>query len=145
MEKFDLIGQLHRAAQERGWAFCPGDVFYQNIETTEQSMASGQLVLTAEFNAFPIFVNGRNPEIEYRGSIMLGRKVDEDGTNASLDEDFMDKYQRRLLELMQLLAVFLGSFECENDLSILSSEFILSLNRFDTNIDFVGGNITIKQ
>ena len=108
-------------------------------------MASGQLVLTAEFNAFPIFVNGRNPEIEYRGSIMLGRKVDEDGTNASLDEDFMDKYQRRLLELMQLLAVFLGSFECENDLSILSSEFILSLNRFDTNIDFVGGNITIKQ
>lgn len=145
MDKFDLIGQLCRKAYSNGWVFAAGDEFYKNIELADSEMNDGQLILTAQFNSTPTFTRGKVTKVVYTGSLMLGRKFDDDGTPASLDEDYMDKYNRRLLELMQLLATFLGQFQCENELDITSVEFIQDINRFDTNIDFVGGNITFEQ
>jgi hypothetical protein len=145
MEQFDLIGQLYRQAKANGWAFAAGDDFYKNIELANQQLEAGQLVLTAEFNAFPTITNGRAVEIRYDGSIMLGRKQDNDGIEASLDEDYMDKYNRRLLELMQYLVSFIGTFACDNELDIVSMEIVNSINTFNSNIDFVGGNISLIQ
>lgn len=145
MDKFDIIGQLYRKAKSNGWAFCAGDEFYQNIAATQENMTDGQLVLTAQFNCTPTFLNSRVTRVVYSGSIMLGRKFDDDGTASSLDEDYMDKYNNRLFELMSLLANFIGTFECENGLTVDSAEFVNAINKFDTNIDFVGGNITFSQ
>lgn len=145
MEQFDLIGQLYRQAKANRWAFAAGDDFYKNIELANQHLETGQLVLTAEFNAFPTIINGRTTEIRYEGAIMLGRKQDNDGMEASLDEDYLDKYNRRLLELMQYLVIFIGTFTCENELEITAMELIQQINTFDSNIDFVGGNITLIQ
>jgi len=145
MKQFDIIGQLYRAAVANNWRFAAGDNFYQNIELANNSIEIGQHVLTAEFNTTPTIINGRVTEINYNGSIMLGRKVDNDGQIASLDETYLQKYNARLLELMQLLANFIGQFACDNELEITSIELVHSINNFDTNIDFVGGNITIVQ
>jgi hypothetical protein len=145
MEQFDLIGQLHRQAKANGWAFAAGDNFYKNIALASQDLETGQLVLTCEFNAFPTIRNSVVTEIRYDGALMLGRKQDNDGVEASLDEEFLDKYDRRLLELMQYLISFIGTFTCENELEITAMELIQQINTFDSNIDFVGGNITLIQ
>jgi hypothetical protein len=83
--------------------------------------------------------------VRYTGSILLGRKVDADGTDASLDETYLEKYDARLLELMQLLVIFIGQFGCDNELDIEGLELPHAINRFDSNIDFVGGNVTFVQ
>jgi hypothetical protein len=145
MELFDLIGQLRSYAASQGWGFAAGDNFYQNIEVANQTLTAGQLVLTAEFNTSPSIVNGRVVQVTYSGSIMLGRKQDFDGQQSTLDETYIQKYDRRLLELMTLLANAIGDFTCTNELEITAIEFVHSINTFNTNIDFVGGNITIVQ
>lgn len=145
MDKFDIIGEMFRTARDNGWAFCAGDDFHQNIAATEETMEDGQLVLAVDFNCTPTFLNSRVPAISYSGSIALGRKFDDDGTPADLDETFWDKYQRRLLDLQQQLALFIGTFECTHALNVVSAEFVMTINRFDTNIDFVVCNITFEQ
>lgn len=145
MDKFDIIGELRRAAIERGWVFCAGDKFYQNIEMTSNDIGYGQLILVAQFDSRPTITNGRVMGITYNGSILLGCKFDDDGTSASLDETYLEKYDRRLLSLMQSLGNFLGELECAAGLSISQVEMPNAINQFDTNIDFVGGTVVIMQ
>lgn len=145
MDKFDIIGEMFRTARSNGWAFCAGDDFHQNIAATEENMEDGQLVLAVDFSCTPTFRNGKIPIIRYSGAIALGRKFDDDGTPANLDETFWDKYQRRLLYLKQQLALFIGTFECTHSLDVVSAEFASTINQFDTNIDFIICTITLDQ
>ena len=145
MDEFDIIGQLYRKAKANGWVYLVGDNFQQNISATRQSMNDGQLILTASFNCNPTILNSRTIAVEYVGEIGLGLKFDADGTPANLDEEFMDKYNNRLLMLMQTLAAFIGTFECENGLSIVSSNFLIGLDRFDEDLDMVYCQITFRQ
>ena len=145
MEHFNIIGQLRSTAHGNGWKFIAGDEFYQNIEAAREEVGIDQLVLTAQFESRPTFVNGRVVEVAYVGAIGLGRKFDDDGGIASLDETYMQKYDARLNELTSLLANFLGDFSCTNELSITDCTFLNQLNNFNTNIDFVIGNITLIQ
>ena len=145
MNKYDIIGELNRSATERGWAFLAGDNFYQNIEATVQDINAGQLVLTGEFTSQPTFNLSMVTSVRYIGAMALGRKTDEDGQDASLDEDFLDKYYRRLYELMQMLSNYIGQFACDNGLEVISCELVNSINTFDTNIDFVIANVTFEQ
>jgi len=146
MDNFNLIGGLRDFAISKNWHFLCGDNFYENFEASQAEFENGQLVFVAEFSANPIFGNGNNiSSISYAGTIMLGRKFDEDSTPASLDETFIQKYDRRLLSLMQLLAVNIAQFACANELEISNPSFVLAINKFDTNIDFVVGQITLIQ
>jgi hypothetical protein len=145
MEQFDLIGELQRVAHANKWGFVAGDDFQANILTAQQDYVSGQLVLVANLNAAPTIINGRVVEISYNGSMMLGIKQDSDGTEASLDEYFYEKYQKRLLMLHQLLANFIGDFACSRELELSGITMSMDTNRFDTNIDFIAMVLTITQ
>jgi len=145
MEHFNLIGELKNSAHNLGWFFAAGDNFSQNIAIAEENLTAGQLVLTVKFNAYPTIRGGRVQSIRYVGPILLGRKQEVEGTESSLDEDYIDKYERRLLELTQRLVNFIGEFACNNELDVSNIEIAQSLNNFSTNVDFVGGNITLIQ
>ena len=93
-------------------------------------------------NAQPRFINSVIDRITYSAEIMLGRKFDEIGDTSSLDETFIQKYERRLEELAKLMATFLASFACEHGLTIQNSTFQFYLNQYDENLDFCGGNVT---
>lgn len=167
MQVYDIIGALRTLATTNGWAFLSGSSSMQNYEASQNEYINGQLVLIAEFNARPIMTRaGKLDSIRYNGVVGLGIKFDDDGTDnieddpetpenetktfndgtpSSLDETFIQKYDRRLLTLMQTLSTNLLSFACANELTIVDADFRLELNKFDTNIDFVIGTITFEQ
>lgn len=168
MNNFDLIGKLRTYASTNGWVFLSGTSAIQNYEASQNEYKNGQLVLAADFNAAPQFTNaGKISQITYNGILMLGIKLDDDGTPAieddeetpavdetevfsdgtpaNLDETFIQKYDRRLLDLMTLLANHIAAFACANELDVTGADFRLETNKFDTNIDFVAGTITFVQ
>lgn len=149
MIEFDLIGTLRTYAQTQGWVFLSGAEFYQNYELTAKTLYDGlnggKLVLGSKFNAKPNFKNGSITSIQYTGSLMLGQKTDLAGTESSLDETFIQKYDRRLLDLMTLLATTIESIACTNELDVTGVSFEMVVNRFDENIDGVECSITFIQ
>ena len=146
MDKFDIIGQLYRKAKANGWAFVAGDKYYQNASIINTPLNDGQLVMIATFvSATPKYVNGRTTEISYEGLLFLGRKFDNDGTASNLDELYIEKDVNRLVELRQLLSLFIAQFECENGITINNHSIRDDINSGDECVDFVGGEISITQ
>jgi hypothetical protein len=167
MNKFDLIGALSNYASSKGWVFLSGHQSIQNYEASTKEYVNGQLVLTADFNAAPLFTQGgKISQIVYNGVLALGIKLDDDGTPAveddeetpedetavysdgtpaNLDETFIQKYNKRLLILMNTLATNIAAFACANELDVTGADFRLETNKFDSNIDFVVGTITFVQ
>lgn len=136
MEKYGLITQLKAYADSIQIAWIYGDNFHRNIEATKQYINQGSLILGADpFIAVPKFTSyGKLESITYNGLLMLGIK---DIPKDTLDETYQQKYDNRLKDLMQLLSTHLISFSCDNSLTILSSQFELSINTYDENFDFV--------
>jgi hypothetical protein len=136
MEQFNIIGAFETYALSKGWVFVYG---FNNFESNIQVMhdySPDQLVLIADFKADPRYSGANVAEITYTCLIMLGRKFDLTGLMSSLDESAKQKYDRRLKELAQYLAVMIGSFACTNELTIQSAPIKVDINLFDTNIDF---------
>ena len=166
MTNFDIVGALRAYAVANDWVFLAGVNAYQNYSASQQEYKNSQLILGANLSAAPRIVNGKVIEITYSGLIFLGQKFDDDGTPAipdnpetpedetetfndgtpaNLDETFIQKYDRRLLNLMSLLTNHLGTFACSNELEISNFNIDIEINKYDANLDFVGGSITLIQ
>lgn len=136
MEQLDIIGQLEAYALSKGWRFIYRfDRFRSNMEAMHDYQ-SGELVLMADFRATPTIKGGRATQIVYTCLLMLGRKFDEDGTPASLDETPKQKYDRRLKDLAQTLLNAICDFSCANELEVAAAPISVDINVHDTNIDF---------
>lgn len=138
MDKFTITTALRAYAVSKGWKVIMGDDFYQNYQANMEEYDSGDIVM----GIFPFITtvprsSASFGEINYRGVVLLGRKF-EDDTTCSLDETFEQKYDRRLSELLPLLANSMLEFACGEELEH-SGELAHEINKFDTNIDFVGG------
>jgi hypothetical protein len=149
MEAYGLIDKLSDYALEKGWLFFNGDNYYTNIDA-DVEIADNQFVLRVNLNAVPTRSGGnRTNTINYTGLIALGRKREvvsgQETTEASLDESFEQKYNRRLKEMINTLSVDMGEFACANGCQILTENYIYDVNQFDTNIDFVVGQFNIEQ
>ena len=143
MEQFDIIGAIETYALSQGWIFEYGiDEFYRSAQTAQQ-YDPGQLVMVADFRALPVYRNGRIMQITYTCLIMLGRKFDADGQPASLDEDSKQKYDRRLKELMQMLANAIAQIGCDNQLEVTSGDMVVEINMFSENVDFAASPNTV--
>jgi len=140
MEQFDIIGALRTAATTNGWKFDFAiDDRNQdfNIVACNQPFAAGENILLAAVRYTPQFSGAIVSERTFQVLLMLGRKFDPSGENASLDETSLQKYDRRLFELQGQLENFIGAFKCDNNLDVIPSNFSFAKNLFDTNIDFV--------
>lgn len=140
MEQFDIIGALETAATTNGWKFDFAiDDRNQdfNIGACNQSFEPGENILLAAVRYTPQFSGAVVSERNFQLLLMLGRKFDLSGKNASLDETSLQKYNRRLFELSKQLEDFIAAFKCDNNLDVTTSNFSFAKNLFDTNIDFV--------
>lgn len=146
MQNFDLIGSLRSLANTNNWVFLYGDNFVRNYEATRNSIAVNQLILSCDpFIVDPVYsIAGKISSITYTGLIMLGRKF-EVSTMAKLDETFIQKYDRRLFELMTTLSATLAGFSCDNGLTLQRVRMELALNQLDENIDFIVASVTLLQ
>lgn len=154
MDQFDLIGALRTYATSKSWAFLFGENFMRDYEASKINYTPGQLILGADpFVAKPSITKaGKIDQITYQGLIMLGRKFESSGgetptitTVSSLDETTIQKYDRRLKELMQTLSTNIISFACTNELEVKNLQFELRLNNLDENVDFIIASIELVQ
>lgn len=137
MDNFGLVDTLEAYALNQGWKFVlKFDEFYANISAQDEYL-DGQLILTVDTKPLPVIENGQITSITYATLMTLGRKFDDDGEVASLDESYKQKYDRRLKSLQQSLASTIATVACDNELEVTTTAFISDINVYDTNIDFI--------
>jgi len=149
MDRYDIIGALRDYAtneeDERGWHFFAGEKWILNYHTNTVEFSNGQLMLACMFTCLPTMVNGVVQSVTYDGIIFMGRKFDPDGTQCSLSETFIQKYDARLKDLLEMLIITISDFACVNKLSVQFKDIPYELDSFDTDIDMVAANVTFTE
>ena len=140
--KLNLIGILRDYCDREHLYFIPGPAAYQNAIMDQSVYSANDLILVCDLQFSPVFGENSLNEVQYNGTIALGRKR-ELQTISTLDENFEQKYDRRLLELSNLLTELLLSLQCEHQFIIDSAQMSYSLNEYDLNADFVSAEIQI--
>ena len=140
--KLNLIGILRDYCDRENLYFIPGSSAYQNAIMDQSIYAANDLILVCDLQFSPIYGENSLNEVQYSGTIALGRKR-EVSTISTLDETFEQKYDRRLLELSNLLTELLLSLQCEHQFIIDSVQMSYSLNEYDLNADFISAEIQI--
>lgn len=151
MVKFGLLSAIRDYSLSKGYAFFMGADEYINAIMDKKKYANNEYIVVAMFSAKPIKDNSSSDIIEYTGKIAFGRKCETKTvgavttkTTSSLDETFEQKYDRRLLDLMQKVDIMVKELSCINELEVTSFSIDMSINRFDLNADFVDTNITFR-
>ena len=145
MEQYDIIGAIKAYAESMKWHFIYGADSMLNYEAGNIDFAVGDLVLGATYVAKPTITNGRATDIEYDMLMTLGRKVDDDGTRADIDETLMQKHEARLKELVQMLSNAIGQIACNNELDVENVRIEVRINQTDENIDMAYATLTYIQ
>jgi hypothetical protein len=78
--------------------------------------------------------------------MLLGRKFEVlptvgEATEANLDEKDQQKYDRRWSDLLSAFVAGIGLIGCNYGYTVQPGDIGFEKNLFDTNIDFVGGEI----
>ena len=144
---FGLISYLSNWCKNNGVYFCAGPEQYNNIVLDNNIYENFDLILCVAMNMTPKYSEGGLQSVTYQGSLALGRKremTDEENTESSLDEDFMQKYSRRLEDLTGKLNDLLISLQCEQEAYIDNCTMNYVLNKYDINVDFVNSTVSIR-
>lgn len=157
VNRFDIVGAFRDLAIAKGWKFLYG--YDQYINASDDFYDSGELVLACEMTINPVLEpqGGAIDTVNFSGMVMLGRKfestfsdpenppvVETQTTTASLDESMIQKHDRRLAELWELLTNELSTMACSNGFTIRLSNGIPLINFTMHNIDFVKYSIIIE-
>jgi len=156
MELFGIYEILKAYCSTRNIFFIPGSDAYVNAVNDSDTYENYDKLLIADFTASPKFVGGRVVSTVYSGILALGQKrelTDIDlgspevliQTESNLDETFEQKYDRRLKDTAQALAIIIGDIMCANELEVTNARFKLDINKFDLNIDMVAATITFED
>lgn len=144
MDNFGLVDAIRTYCTGKGYNFFYGSSAYVNIEIDVNKYDANEVILIADFNCIPTYTNSKITELRYTGTIALGQKK-ETTTESSLDEKPIQKFDRRLKLLSNLLTTILGDLSCQNELEIVNANMRYDLNSFDLNADFVAISLTFVQ
>ena len=145
MTNFDILGAIRTLCETKGYIFLAGDTYYIDADLSKERIDLGDYIITALFTAAPEYSDGQLTRITYNGVLTCGLKVDSSNYTASLDESFIQKYDRRLLPLMQTLSTFISDLMCDNALDVTGARMLAMLNRYAENIDYIEATITFIQ
>lgn len=145
---FDFIGYLQNWCNANNIYLISGPESYQNAVVDWSIYENFDLIMCISTEIIPQFGDqGGIESVTYQGNIGLGRKreiIDGEQTISSLDETFQQKYNSRLQELTEKLALFFENLQCEEDAYIDRCVMSYALNKYDLNADFVVANIQIR-
>jgi len=162
INRYDIVGAFRDVATAKGWHFIYGYNDYINADFHHYDV--DEVVLVCEMTLQPILENqgGAVASVNFSGIVMLGRKFDSiyenqipEGetdpvpvlvgqTEANLDESMLQKHDRRLAELWELLTDELSNMACEDGYTISLSNGVPLINFTQHNIDFVKYNISME-
>jgi len=157
VNRYDIVGALRTLATSKGWKFLYG--FDEYINASNDFYDGGELVLACEFSINPVIEaqGGAVASVNFAGTVMLGRKfestfsdpdnppvIETPTTTASLDETMIQKHDRRLAEMWELLTDALSDFSCDNGMTMRLSNGQPLINFTMHNIDFVKYSVTFE-
>ena len=144
MDRFDIVSALRTFATSKGWHFVFGNAEYVN--TNRHDYLVDECVLFCYIS--PQWENSKHggavQNVSYRGWIMFGRKFESD-THANLDETYEQKFDNRLLFLVETIANQMGVFACQNQLELSMTNTEWAINTFSDNIDFVQSDVIFSE
>jgi hypothetical protein len=165
---FGLLKSLQAYCTTNNILFIPGNEAYVNLSQVidETDFSVNNLILIADFTASPLISNGKVEETRYSGLLALGQVIDDnilydanyepvidisgntltttgETFQASLDETFQQKLDRRLYKLSNQLIDVITDVACANDYRVENVTFKLDINKMDVNLDAVAATLTI--
>lgn len=142
MEALNLIGWLDNYCKENNIYFCPGEESFANFLSDKKIYKAYDLILCCDLYLSPRYNENGIVDVVYRGKLSLGRKKEE-CTQATMDELFKQKYDRRLKDLTELIVNILNELVCSEEVEMLSNDIRYVINQYDANIDFVSANVNL--
>lgn len=140
---FDLFDKFREYCEKAGILFILGGQEWQNKLSALKGLKPDQLMLGVEGNVSPTFNASLMTSVTYTLTVILGRKCEAKGTKSSMEETFEQKYDARLKDLMDQLALIMSSMVCENGYEITSFTMTPQINHLDLNIDCISSQVTI--
>jgi hypothetical protein len=129
---------------------------YQNALADNNVYANNKRIMLAWLKPTATDINGyRINKYSVSGQIALGQKREAVTTGvapnqttieteSNIDETFMQKYDRRLKNLMIDISNVIQKLACDNEMDIISLNFDYDINALDLNADFIIANITLE-
>lgn len=157
VNQYDIVGAMRTLATSKNWKFLYG--YDEYINASDDFYAGNECVLACEMTINPVIEEqgGAISAVNFSGTVMLGRKfesifsdpdeppvVETKTTTASLDETMIQKHDRRLAELWELLTNAISEMACDNGWVIRLSNGQPLINFTMHNIDFVKYSIVIE-
>ena len=143
MKIFGIVNILRDYCTANGIQLLYGSSAYRNAIADRKKYEAGDLILLADFRAKSNYNMYIRTGVDFVGMLALGR-VREETTRASLNELYLQKYDRRLEELGDRLEQLLTDITCPNDLDITTTDWRIDLNKLDLNADFVYLTLTLR-
>lgn len=140
-----LIDTIEKYCEDSDIVFILGTQDYQNLEADIYGYKNGQLILLCDVSYSVNIYSGSVTGYSYNVTLGLGRKFDQDGDEAGLDEYYKQKYHLRLKELSEKLNEIIGDIACLGDFTVNSFNVKYDINKFDLNADFVVGSGVIQE
>lgn len=136
----NVISYLYNYCDSHAIIPCFGPEAYDTILLDQSNLDPGQLILLLDCQAEENSDNVGGTE--YSGTMTLLRKSEDDGnqgygTISTLDESYMQKYERRLIELEGMLKSIFQAIECELNGEFTRITYSHQINRYDINADGV--------
>ena len=147
----DIVSEIRTLAESRDYHFFYGPRAILNIQYSYDDFSDGSKI----FALFPVVRRSNTIYNSIIGSwsteltFLIGRKFDSDqvfGSDqiASLDEFYIQKYYRRLIELTEDVNTFINMLVCQTGYSVVSISIRDQVNDSSENIDFVRCDITLE-
>lgn len=140
-----LIDTIEEYCKNNNIIFILGTEDYQNLEADIYGYKNGQLILLCDVSYSVNIYSGSVTGYSYNVTLGLGRKFDENGDEAGLDEYYPQKYHLRLSDLSDKLNELVGNVACLGDFEIDNFNVKYDINKFDLCADFVVGSGVIRQ
>lgn len=143
MDALDFYGKIKEYCKENKIYLCLGENEFANFLSDRKIYNAYDLIMCADLRLSPSYGDSGIENVVYSGIISLGRKKEE-MTQATMDEFFQQKYERRLKELTELLIAVFDEFVCSEEMEMLRCDISYRINSYDSNIDFVSANLSIR-
>jgi hypothetical protein len=135
------VSEIRTLATNQGYEFSYGTSEYKNWDAGRKNLQDKDLIVLDPLIGSGSYIGGVKSDKTYVTTI--GLAVKNDGVyQATLDETYEQKYDRRLEDMEAALEAFIKLLACTDGFEILSDRIISDINRFDTNVDIMLAEIT---
>ena len=138
-----IVSDIREVATLAGYEFIYGTDEFVNADADNKDLQNSNLIYLAPVVESGTYVNGSIGVLS--NSIIIGLGVKNDGAEqATTDEYYEQKYDRRLEDMAIELKAFMKTLSCHTNFTFTRSRVFEAINKFDVNLDVMLAEITTE-